>query len=87
MNIENRAIKLYIKELPPAYAIDLFEKYKIPTPYKEILTAVCVNRVSGYKAIEMLENEYGIFLGYWTFGRRLKDALEMFRKAHKNACN
>lgn len=47
----------------------------------------CINRVSGYKAIETLENKYGIFLGYWTFGRRLKDALEMFRKAHKNACN
>lgn len=86
MNIENRAVKLYIKELPPSVAIDLFEQYKIPTPYKEILTIVCVERKGGYKAMEVLEKRYGIYMGYWTFGRRLKDALEMFRKSHKNTC-
>lgn len=86
MNIENRAVKLYIKELPPSVAIDLFEQYKIPTPYREILTTVCVERVGGYKAMEILERKYGICMGYWTFGRRLKDALEMFRKSHKNTC-
>lgn len=51
MNIENRAVKLYIKELPPSVAIDLFEQYKIPSPYKEILTIVCVERKGGYKAM------------------------------------
>lgn len=86
MNIENRAVKLYIKELPPSVAIDLFEQYKIPSPYREILTIVCVERKGGYKALEVLEKKYSIYMGYWTFGRRLKDALEMFRKSHKNAC-
>ena len=86
MNIENRAVKLYIKELPPSVAIDLFEQYKIPSPYREILTIVCVERKGGYKAMEVLEKKYGIYMSYWTFCRRLKDALEMFRKSHKNAC-
>lgn len=87
MNIENRAVKLYIKELPPSVAIDLFEQYKIPSPYREILTIVCVERVVGrYKAMSILAERYKIYIDYWTFGRRLKDALEMFRKSHKNTC-
>ena len=70
MNIENRAVKLYLKELPPTVAIDLIEKYKIPSPYKEILITVCVQRVGGYKAMQSLEIRYGIYMSYWTFCRR-----------------
>lgn len=55
MNIENRAVKLFIKELPPAEALEKIEQYKIPSPYKEILTIVCVERVVGrYKAMSIL---------------------------------
>lgn len=86
MNIENRAVKAAIKDLPPVQALALFDEYKIPSPYKEILTIVCVRRIRGFKAMDTLDKEYQIFLGYWTFVRRLKDALEMFRKADKNAC-
>lgn len=82
MNIENRVTKLYIKELSPAVAIELIEKYKIPTPYKEILIAVCVEHRYIYPAMRHLSKEYGINLEYKTVCRRLKVALEMFRKAN-----
>lgn len=87
MNIENRAIKLFIKEMPPAEALERIERYKIPSPYKEILDIVCVQKVHGrYKAMSVLASDpYNIHLDYWTFGRRLKEALEMFRKSHRNA--
>lgn len=82
MNIENRATKLYLKELPPCVAIELIDKYKIPPIYKEILVAVCVERRFIYPAMRHLSEEHGINLEYKTFCRRLKEALEMFRKAN-----
>lgn len=54
MNIENRATKLYLKKLPPVVAVELLEKYMIPSPYKEILEAVCIKQLPLYKAIEHL---------------------------------
>lgn len=82
MNIDNRATKIYIKALPPALAIELIEKYKIPTPYKEILISVCVERRYIFPAMRHLSEKYGINIEYKTFCRRFKDALEMFRKAN-----
>lgn len=82
MNIENRAIKIYIKNLPPSVAIDLIEKYKIPTPHKQILIAVCVERKSVFATMNKLSNEYSINMSYITCVRYLKTALEMFRKSH-----
>ena len=81
MNIENRATKLYLKALPPLTVYKFLDEYKIPSPYKEIIICCCVLRLSDFKAIRKLE-EYNIYLGQRTYIRRLKEALEMFRKSH-----
>lgn len=82
MNIENRATKLYLKELPPLEAIEFIEKYKIPSPYKEILITACVARKEGFVGMDYLSEKYQINIQYRTFGRKLKEALEMFRRSH-----
>lgn len=83
MNLDNKAIKGYIKSLPPYIALERFELYKIPSPYKEILTLICVERQNEFSALEELRKRYKIYMEYWTFVRRLKDALEMFDASHK----
>lgn len=82
MNLENRATKLYLKELAPLEALKLFHDYRIPSPYKEVLIACCIERLDAYSAIDFLEDEYDIHIGYFTYIRRLKTALTMFRKSH-----
>ena len=81
MNIENRATKLYLKELAPSKAIDLIIAYKIPSPYKEVLIACCVERLDAFSALDYLAEE-NIYMSYFTYIRRLKTALTMFRKSH-----
>lgn len=82
MNLENRATKLYLKNLAPLQAIELIEKYKIPSPYKEVLIVSCIERRKDFDAINHLEEHYNINLSYRTYVRRLRDGLEMFRKSH-----
>lgn len=62
-------------------AIQKIEEYKIPTPYREILIAL-VNRKEGYEALDYLAEKFSIHMGYWTYGRRLKESLQMFRKSN-----
>ena len=83
MNIENRATKVYLKSLPPLTVYKFLDDYKIPSPFKEILITVCVNKKEGFPAMKHLAKEYNIHIEYWTLGRRLKKALEMFRESHK----
>ena len=52
-----------------------------PTPYREILIAL-VNRKEGYEALDYLAEKFSIHMGYWTYGRRLKESLQMFRKSN-----
>lgn len=73
--------KIHIKEMAPMTAIQKIEEYKIPTPYKEILIAL-VNRKEGYEALDYLAEKFSIHMGYWTYGRRLKESLQMFRKSN-----
>lgn len=80
MNDENRATKLYIKDLAPIEAIDEISRYKIPTPHREILIAL-VNGKEGYPACDYLEKEFNIYIGYWNYIKKLKEALIMFRKS------
>lgn len=82
MNIDNRATKVFLKSLAPIEAIELIEKFKIPSPQKECLIAM-INGKEGFEGCDYLEEVYKIHIGYWTFGRRLKDGLEMFRKSQK----
>lgn len=81
MNIENRATKLYLKELAPIQALRLIDEYRIPTPYKEVLIACCVEKLDAFSALDYLAKQ-DIFIGYFTYIRRLKTALTMFRKSH-----
>ena len=82
MSLENRATKLYLRELAPKQALDLLDEYKIPSPYKEILIVYCIERRKDFDAIGTLEERYKIYLSKRTYDRRLKDSLEMFRKSH-----
>lgn len=82
MNIDNRATKLYLKSLAPVEVYNKLEEYKIPSPYKEVLIVSCILKLKDFKAIETLEKEFNIYIGYWTYVRRLKESLCMFRKSH-----
>ena len=74
MNLENKATKLYLKSLPPLTVYKFLDEYKIPSPYKEVLIVCCVLKLKDFSAIHKLETEFGIYLGYRTYIRRLKDA-------------
>ena len=45
MSIETSSTKLYLRELAPLEALDKIESFRIPSPYKEILIACCVDVV------------------------------------------
>ena len=87
MNIDNRATKLYLKKLPPVVAVELLEKYMIPSPYKEILIAICVKRKSVFETQEYLAKDPELakhwHLEYLTIVRKFKIALELFRECNK----
>lgn len=80
MNDENRATKVYIKDLAPIEAIDEINSYKLPSPHKEILISLVYGK-EGYPACDYLESEFKIHIGYWSYIKRLKESLEMFRKS------
>lgn len=82
MNIDNRSTKVYLKDLAPVEALDQIDRYKIPSPQKECLIAM-INGKEGFEGCDYLEDVYKIHIGYWTFGRRLKEGLEIFRKSKK----
>lgn len=82
MNIENRATKLYLKKLPPVVAVELLEKYMIPSPYKEIINAICIKQLPTFKAIDFLSKEHKINLSYRSICRKLVIALELFRDSN-----
>ena len=82
MSIERRATKIYLKELPPLTVLELLDKYHIPSPYKEILIAICVERLNVYSAVDFLSEEYNINIGYWNLRKKTSEALDIFRKSH-----
>lgn len=82
MNLENRATKIYLKSIAPLDAYDQINRYKIPSPQRECLIAM-INGKEGFVGCDYLAEEYNINIGYWTFGRRLKEGLEIFRKSKK----
>lgn len=82
MNIDNRATKVYLKSLAPIEAYDIINKFLIPTPQRECLFAM-INGKEGFAGCDYLAENYNINMGYWTFGRRLKEGLELFRKTKK----
>ena len=82
MNLENRATKVMLKDMPVFMAEDLIKRYKIKSPYKEILEATCIKGKDQFEAMDWIKQEYKIHLGFRTFSRKYAKALEMFRTAH-----
>lgn len=81
MNIENRATKIMLKNMPTFMAEELIDLYKIKRPYKEILIASCIKDMSQFEAMRYLSSQ-GISMGFRTFTRKQAKALELFRTAH-----
>ena len=82
MNLENRATKVMLKDMPVFLAEEKFALYKIKSPYKEILEATCILDKDQFEAMDWLKHKYKIHLGFRTFSRKYAKALEMFRTAH-----
>lgn len=82
MSIETSATKLYLRELAPIEVLEKLDSFRIPSPYKEILIACCVEQLEAFPAIDYLEEKYNIHLSYWTYVRNLKKALQKFRTAN-----
>lgn len=83
MNIENRAVKILLKHSAPLEVYQKLEEYRIPSPYKEILIVSCIEGKDYFQALDLLAERYNIHLSYWTYCRRLKRALEMYRQSAK----
>lgn len=81
MDVENRATKVMLKNMPVFLVEELIALYKIKTPYKEILIETCINDKRQFEAMHELAKK-GIHLGFRTFSRKQAKALEMFRTAH-----
>ena len=81
MDVENRATKVMLKNMPVFLVEELIALYKIKTPYKEILIETCINDKQQFEAMHELTKK-GIHLGFRTFSRKQAKALEMFRTAH-----
>lgn len=82
MNLENRATKVMLKNMPVFMVEDLMKRYKIKSPYKEILEATCIHDKDQFEAIDWIKYKYKIHIGFRTFSRKYAKALEMFRTAH-----
>lgn len=72
-----------LMEMAPIEAYETLEKYKIPTPYKELLEIICIERHKGYKILDRLEEKYNIYMEYWTMIKEFDTALDMFYKSNQ----
>ena len=79
----HKLTKLHIMEMAPIEAIELIDKFLIPTPYKELLNIICVRRIKGFKILDVLEEEYNIKMPYYTMIQNFDIALEMFYKSNQ----
>ncbi len=80
MNIDTRNTKRHIKDMAPKIALARIEMYKIPSPYSDVLVAVCVERKSMFAA-EYALREKGMSMSQRTLSRVLKTGLDMFGKS------
>ena len=82
MKDTRRATKIYLKHLPPVLAEKLVDKYKIPSPEREVLLSACVVHKGGFAGVEYLKEKYEIYMSYWAFARYLATALDRFYESH-----
>lgn len=83
MNIERRRIKIYLKSLAPIEVYETLESYRIPSPYKEILITACIYNKEGFEGCDFMEEKFKIHIGYWSFVKKLKEALEKVQKTYE----
>lgn len=82
MDSDNKKTKKYLTRVSPLLALSQIEEYQIPSPQKEVLIAACVKMLPTFKAIDWLQEEYGICLSQWQFGDRLQEGLRKFYETH-----
>lgn len=70
-------------EMAPIEAIEILDKYKIPTPYRELLEIICIKRVKGFRILDELEKQYNIKMNYYTMIINFDIALDMFYKSNQ----
>lgn len=75
--------KKFLMDLPPKMARHYIEEFELPTPYREILIAICILRLKGYAIEAYLDKEHKIKMPLWTIRRNFKEALDMFRKSYE----
>lgn len=75
--------KKFLMDLPPKMARHYIEDFELPTPYKEILIAICILRLKGYAIESYLDEEYKIKMPTYTIRRNFKKALAMFRVSYE----
>lgn len=79
----HKLAKLHLMEMAPIEAIELINKFQIPTPYKELLNIICIRRVKGFKILDVLEKDYNIKMPYYTMIQNFDIALDMFYKSNQ----
>lgn len=79
----HKIAKLHLMEMAPIEAIEILDKYKIPTPYKELLEIICIKRVKGFRILDELEKQYNIKMNYYTMIINFDIALDMFYKSNQ----
>lgn len=80
----NTELKAQIRDLAPNVARARIKEYGIPSPYCEILDAVCVQHMQNLQALCHIETEHKIFMSDRQFDRNLAMALNMYRKAEQS---
>lgn len=82
MKDTRRATKIYLKHLPPLLATKLIDKYKIPSPEREVLISACIEHKGGFAGVENLRKNYDIHISYWHFVTCLARGLDKFYDTH-----
>ena len=80
MNDITKKAKQSIREMSPKIALSRIDDYKIPSPYRDVLIKVCIERKSMFEA-EYLLREDGMSMSQRTLSRILRTGLEMFHKS------
>ena len=72
--------KRFIKSLAPIEALELIERFKIPSPQSEVLRLVCVENKDIFSTMLLLEKDH-IHLSVWQVGYRLREGIDMFQRS------
>ena len=83
MNANIKELKNKLKNEAPIVVYNKLEKYRIPSPYKEIIELICIRKMHVYPAILELKDSYNIHLSYWDFINKTNKSLKMFAESER----